>query len=367
MSRLAAACRELERAAASRERQLVGPGDLTLETDPLAVEAALTRGPGGTGTLVALFGVDSSVHALVFGRGRARLVPLGAQGPVRDQVRRTRADLDVLALGSTSPTMRPVVRSSLQTALALLDGSLLAPLDDLLEDGPLVLVPSGALATVPWALLPRLRGRPLTVARSAAEWLRGRTWREVAGDESPSRATVLATGPRVARAEEEVQACAYLWPGATVLPLCEPQQLLEAAAGARLVHVAAHGAHDADNPLFSSLELSGGLVFGHDLTRMHPPPVHVVLSACDLGLATVRPGGEPLGMTAALLHTGTGSVVAGVARVADDAACEVAVSYHRRLSAGDQPSYALAGALAETGTDGSGERLAPLSCFGAGW
>jgi CHAT domain-containing protein len=152
-----------------------------------------------------------------------------------------------------------------------------------------------------------------------------------------------------------------------VLPLCEPQDLLEAAAGARLVHVAAHGVHDPENPLFSSLELRDGLVFGHDLTRMHPPPDHVILSACDLGLATVRPGGESLGMTAALLHTGTGSVVAGVARVADDSACDVAVAYHRRLSAGERPSYALAGALGDAGADGSADLLAPMTCFGGGW
>jgi hypothetical protein len=367
LSRMRAACRSLERAAASRERHLVGPGDQVPETDPVALEAALTRGPEQAGCLVALFGVDSGVYALVFGRSRARLVALGGRTPVLDQVRRTRADLDVLALAGTSITMRPVIRASLQAGLAQLDSWLLGPLDAVLDDGPLVLVPSGALATLPWGLLPRLRGRPVAVARSAAEWSRGRTWPGVATDEDAGRATVFATGPRVVRAEEEVRSCAGMWPGAAVLPLCEPQQLLDAAAGSRLVHVAAHGAHDADNPLFSSLELSGGLVFGHDLTRMHPPPVHVVLSACDLGLATVRPGGEPLGMTAALLHSGAGSVVAGVARVADEAACDVAVSYHQRLSAGEQPSYALAGALADTGTDGSGDRLAPLTCFGAGW
>ncbi len=371
LSRLQGACRDLERAAASRERQLVGPGDQVPETDPVLVEAALHRGPvdgESAGTLVALFGVESALHALVLGGGRPRLVPLGPQGPVLDQVRRTRADLDVLALTSTSPTMRPVVRASLRTALAHLDAALLEPLDRLLGDGPLVLVPGGALSPLPWTLLPRLRGRPLAVARSAGEWSRGRTWPTTGSrDEPAAGATVFATGPRVARAEEEVRSCAGQWAGAVVLTECSPQQLLDAAAGARLVHVAAHGAHDADNPLFSSLELAGGLVFGHDLTRMHPPPVHVVLSACDLGLATVRPGGEPLGMTAALLHSGTGSVVAGVARVADDVACEVAGSYHRRLGAGEQPSYALAGALSDTGTDGTGERLAPLTCFGAGW
>ncbi len=133
------------------------------------------------------------------------------------------------------------------------------------------------------------------------------------------------------------------------------------------MHIAAHGTHDPENPLFSSLELTDGLLFGHDLTRVRPAPRHVVLSACDLGLATARAGSESLGMTAALLHGGTTSVVSGVARVADDIACDVAVAYHRRLSAGERPSYALASALADTGADGSGESPAPLTCFGSGW
>ena len=36
-------------------------------------------------------------------------------------------------------------------------------------------------------------------------------------------------------------------------------------------------------------------------------------------------------------------------------------------AAGKTRTDALAGALTETGADGSGEHLAPLSCFGAGW
>ena len=126
---------------------------------------------------------------------------------------------------------------------------------------------------------PSLRGRPVTVARSAGEWLRGREWSAPATAAGPApaphpvpRRAVFATGPRVDRAEEEVRSSAAHWPDAEVLPLARPQELLAAADGAALVHVAAHGVHDADNPLFSSLELTDGLVFGHDLTRVHAAP-----------------------------------------------------------------------------------------------
>ena len=53
------------------------------------------------------------------------------------------------------------------------------------------------------------------------------------------------------------------------------------------------------------------------------PAPCVVLSACEAGLATVRPGDEGLGLTSVLLHLGSRSVLAGVARVRDDVAARV--------------------------------------------
>jgi tetratricopeptide (TPR) repeat protein len=363
-------CRDLERAAAARERQIAGAGTITAPVTLSGVRTALDAGPDD-GALVTIFDVDDRLHALVVTSARADLASLGDLPPVSALVRRTRADLDVLALAGTAPRMREIVEASLRRSLALLDEDLLGPISSLLGDGPLALVPTGVLATLPWTLLPRLRGRPVSVARGPGEWLRGRAWPSPSGAAQASRSAqtrnVFVTGPRVERAEEEIRGCAAAWPDAEVLPLARPADLLDAASGADLLHVAAHGTHDAENPLFSSLELTEGLVFGHDLTRLAAAPRHVVLSACDLGLATARPGAESLGMTAALLHGGTRTVVAGVARVGDDVACEVAVAYHAQLSAGQPPSYALASALAETGADGSGDEFAPLTCFGSGW
>jgi tetratricopeptide (TPR) repeat protein len=364
-------CRRLERSAAARERALVGSGDVMAEAGAQAVRAALSGGAPDPAAetrrrdaaLLCVFDVDGDMHALVMTASGGELVRLGRLEPVEAQIRRVRADLDVLALASTPALMRGVVRTSLVDGLSALDRMVWAPVAQLAGGGPLSVVPTGQLTTLPWSLLPGLRGRPVTVARSPGEWLRGRE----ALTTGRWRRAVFATGPRVERATEEVSAAASVWPDADVLTLAEPTALVAAAASADFVHVAAHGTHDSENPLFSSLELAGGLVFGHDLIRVRPAPRHVVLSACDLGLATSRSGSESLGMTAALLHGGTGSVVAGVARVADDVACDVAVAYHKLLSSGERPSYALAGALAATGADGSGDTLAPLTCFGSGW
>jgi hypothetical protein len=286
-------------------------------------------------------------------------VPLGAAAPVVSALRRVSADLDTLAVRGHPARMRELVTRSLTQGLATLDDLLWSPLRTAVADGPVALVPAGALVAVPWTTLPGLRGRPVTVARSATSWCRATPAAPLEGADRP---VVVAAGPDLDRAAEEVAAVASLWPGASTLEgdAARGASVVAAAAGASVVHVAAHGHHEPANPLFSALRLADGPLFGYDLTSLASPPAHVVLSACDLGRAVPRPGDEVLGMTAALLHTGTSAVVASVTRVNDDVACEVVVDYHRRLRGGLAPSVALAGALA-------GRDDAPFLCFGAGW
>jgi hypothetical protein len=62
-----------------------------------------------------------------------------------------------------------------------------------------------------------------------------------------------------------------------------------------------------------------------------------------------------------LLHLGSHSVLAGVARVRDDVAARVMGRVHAAMSAGTDSALSLAGALAEE------EQPAPFVAFGATW
>jgi CHAT domain-containing protein len=160
-----------------------------------------------------------------------------------------------------------------------------------------------------------------------------------------------------------VTGVAQQWPGCETLTggAATGETFLSAINGAQLVHVAAHGRHERESPLFSSISLVDGPVVGYDLDRIARPPQQVVLSACELGQATVRPGDEALGLTRALLHSGTSTIISGVAKVSDEGAAELMVDYHRRLAAGSAPAYALADALQ------AAPEPMPFACFGAGW
>jgi CHAT domain-containing protein len=170
---------------------------------------------------------------------------------------------------------------------------------------------------------------------------------------------VVVAGPGLARAAEEADGVARTWGAMRVEGAAATGAAFAAAmTDARIAHVAAHGVHQTENPLFSSVRLADGPLFAHELDRTASTPDHVVLSACELGLATVRPGDEALGLTSVLLHRGTRAVVAGVARVGDDVAAEAMADYHRRLHTQRDPAESLAGTL-------ESQRFVPFVCFGA--
>ena len=128
-----------------------------------------------------------------------------------------------------------------------------------------------------------------------------------------------------------------------------------------LLHIAAHGRHAVDNPMFSGLELADGTLFGYDIDLMPDVPRTVVLSACEVGRSSVRWGEEAIGMTRIWLHAGTRCVIAAPVIVADDVACELLGAMHEALAAGEAPAEALAAASARTGI------VAPFQSHGAGF
>lgn len=306
--------------------------------------------------LLTLFGIDDDIHGIVLTRRGCWMQRLTTMAEAERLCRRITADLDVLALSHVPEPLRASARNSLARDLRILDQLLLTPLN--LPDVPIVVVPPGRLAALPWADLPSLKGQPLTIAPSAAAWLEAH-----ARFRTRSGPVVAVAGPGLGRADQEVTGVAQHWPACETLTGADVtgEAFLSAIDGAQLVHVAAHGRHERESPLFSSISLIDGPVVGYDLDRIAQPPQQVVLSACELGQATVRPGDEALGLTRALLHSGTSTIISGVAKVSDEGTADLMVDYHRRLAAGAAPAYALADALQ------AAPNPIPFACFGAGW
>ncbi|MCR2763169.1 CHAT domain-containing protein [Microbacterium sp. zg.B48] len=294
---------------------------------------------------------------LVASRARVRFVALDWPG-VRSALSGLRADLDVSATVTAGP-MAAVVRAGLEARLSSLSALLVDPVVSMPRgDSRIVLTAPGVLAGVPWMMLPGLRSRVLTIAPSASRWVRDRS----RGWHVPSSAG-FAAGPRVARGEEEVTAAASAWSDPRLLrgERAVVAEVVDLASRVDVLHIAAHGRHTADNPLFSGLELADGTLFGYDIDLVPELPATVVLSACEVGRSSVLWGEEAIGMTRVWLHAGTRCVIAAPVIVADDVACELLGAMHEGLAAGEPPSAALAAASERTGI------IAPFQAHGSGF
>ena len=347
--------RDLERRIAARGWALSGTGDVAAAADPDDVRAALRDDT----ELVTYVQSGGRLLAVVLSGSRLTLHDLAPAAAVLEQVRRVRADLDGLSHRALPDALRVAVAASLQRSLAELDAALIVPIQR--SHDRLVVSTTGTLAHLPWGMLPALRAVPVVVTPSATSWLGATRTRG-----GRRRGVVAIAGPAVPSAARELRSVARVWPSAQLHQGGDAgrRSFVGALRSAAVLHVAAHGRHQTENPLFSSVRLADGVLFAHELDQTRKSPEHVVLSACELGLATVRPGDEGLGLTSVLLRLGTRSVVAGVARVGDEIAARTMAAYHRRLARGSDTASALAEALTESTRPGD---LAPFVCFGATW
>lgn len=259
-----------------------------------------------------------------------------------------RADIgsvvDVVALGRqlafalrrltqshSSREARALAMEAARDDLHRLAAVLVGPLAPVVAQGDEVIVaPPGELIGIPWGSLEPIADRPVRVVPSAISW-----W--LSSRRGPvSDRRVLVAGPDLAAAEDEVQLIADRYEAATTIvgEQSVTETVRRQAAGAAMVHIAAHGRLRTDNPTFSSIHLNDGPLTVHDLETVEPPAHHWILAACDLGRPGPLAGPALEGVLAALLAGGAGAVVAATASVPDLDTRELMVELHGCLAAG---------------------------------
>ncbi|MEV7013081.1 CHAT domain-containing protein [Streptosporangium sp. NPDC051022] len=279
----------------------------------------------GDGRLVEIVAVDGTLHVLLCGRGRVRRFTAGRFADAALEADHARAGLRRVAYrrpGDWLPLLEVTGRR--------MEEALLGPAVRHLGDGPVVVVPPGRLHGVPWALLPSLRERVLSVSPSATAWLRARRLRP------PAEHVVLVRGPGLATGGAEVPKLAARYGTATVLRdgTATAADVLAAIDGSGLTHIAAHGTFRADSPMFSSLRMDDGPLTVHDFERLDKAPYRMVLSSCDSGRLQPVGADELLGLATALLPLGTAGIVASGLPVDDEAVIPLMLSLHDGLRRG---------------------------------
>lgn len=242
----------------------------------------------------------------------------------------TSAAAESLRVSSTLDAKTGCTTAS-QRAARELDAMLFA--SPVIRDREVVVLPSVELSSVPWSALPSLAGRPVSVAPSAAAWLRA----ELAPERTGPSAWVACPG--LTHAAGEVAALQSRHGGTLVTGEDSTvANVLTVMAGAGLVHIAAHGRHHGAAPQYSALALADGPLHAYDIERLPEPPRRLVLSSCESGKADV------LGLVAVLLGLGVSTVIASTLPVPDDLAVPLMTALHEHLAMGAGPAKALADA-----------------------
>jgi tetratricopeptide (TPR) repeat protein len=347
----------LERAVRSRALRTLGtgPGD-GWRTNAGGLDRSGLLDELHGDRLLELVDIDGELHVLVCGDGRVRRFAAGTSEEAARVLRSARFSLSRVALGS-SASYPTEARARLVRLGDMLERVLLGEAGDHLGDGNVIVVPPGRLHAVPWGLMPRLRTRAVSVAPSAASWLRVR--RAVAGDVRDAAAgpVVLVRGPGLASRGAEVPQLAADYTVGDLEPVvlgdgsATVAQVMNAIDGARLVHIAAHGTFRADSPLFSALQLDDGPLTVYDLERLRRGPRLLVLSSCDSGVVAPAGADEVLGLASSLIPLGTAGIVASVVPVNDPAVVPLMIELHRQLRGGASLAQALCDARRASGSD----------------
>jgi tetratricopeptide (TPR) repeat protein len=333
----------LERAVRARELRTLGNGSNTPPPGSRRFNVPALLGELGDDRLLEVVSVEGRLHVLVCGSGKVRHF---VAGPTEQAARNVRFARFILKRTASRPavTSAAEVQDRLATMGEMLEDVLFGQAREHLGAGKVIVVPSAQLHDAPWGLLPSLRDRAVSVAPSAAAWLRGR--RAARGPGDATGRVVLIRGPGLMSQGAEVPQLAAGYSGdaepvvlgdgtATVA------RVLAAIDGARLVHIAAHGTFRADSPLFSSLQLDDGPLTVYDLERLRLGPRHLVLSSCDSGVVAPAGAGEVLGLASSLIPLGTAGIVASIVPVNDLAVVPLMVALHRELRRGASLAEAL--------------------------
>ncbi len=327
--------RRLEGDIRAATRRLRGPGrpaDRPFDASRLLRELGRTR-------LVEIVAADGRLYALVCGDGHIERFAAGSLAEAGAEVEHARFGLRRMAYPGASSSTTELLRSSGRNLQRLLLGDAAAAGSARLGDGPVVVVPPASLHGVPWAILPILADRPVSVAPSAKAWLRARS-----APVPPAGAVVLVRGPGLGSGGAEVPVLAERYGDAIVLEhgKATAANVLEALDGCSLAHVAAHGTFRADSPFFSSLRVDDGPLTVHDFELLRQAPYRLVLPSCESGRLAPAGADELLGLATALLPLGTAGIVAGVVAVNDEATVPLMIALHDELRTGRSLAEALA-------------------------
>ena len=250
-------------------------------------------------------------------------------------------DQDVMTLRKS--LARPASDAYASRSQILYD-KLITPVAGMIGTGILTIIPHGALHYVPFGVL-SADGSYLIDRCSIRVLPSASVLKFLKQSKTPGNALILGNpdlgNPKYTLkfAQEEAVSVAKILPQATVClgSKATATVVKSVGGGYDLIHCAAHGIFDADNPLHSALLLapdnhSNGVLSAGDFYNLSLSADLVTLSACETALGRVSNGDDVMGFTRGLLYAGTGSIVSSLWQVDDQATRDLMIRFYTELS-----------------------------------
>lgn len=257
--------------------------------------------------------------------------------------------------------------------LALLSEQWLTPVREVVNDSrQVIVVPHRSLIQLPWHLLP-WDGDLLGAERVVSMLPSAQLLPAVAPRRTPDldRGSLAVGNPSFAAerglpvlpgTETEARAVSRTLPGSRLLlgDRATRAEVLDAARGVCVLHLATHGLLDARWPSLSALALAGSDQLSiADLMQAAVGADVVVLSACRTGQTATTVGGDLIGLTRAALVAGVAHLVVSLWPLDDEAGCLLVADLAGRLARGEPVAQAVhAARLRIRALDGLGRHQA---------
>jgi len=257
-----------------------------------------------------------------------------------------RFQIDTLRFGA--PSIRRHLQSlteKIKSHLSVLHKQLIAPLEPVLQQRRLVIVPHGSLHYLPFHALHDgdkhlIERCEVSYAPSAA------TFQHCLqrGKDRLDRALLMGVSDeRTPGIRDEIRSLTHVFEVATALvdDAATAEALRHNSSGVDVVHLACHGQFRSDNPLFSALRLADGWFTVRDAYVLNLDNALVTLSACETGANVVAPGDELIGLARGFFSAGARSVLLSLWMVDDETTNQMMVDFYQGVKAGRSLSASL--------------------------
>jgi CHAT domain-containing protein len=346
----------LQREAQKREkqiadvlRQIESTGENSAAKSESFDFAKLQKQIGGDKALIEFVSFDNCLSAFVVTNKKIHFVKnLAGETKIFAFLEGLRFQFGALRYGAKSlGKFIDELKKRADFYLAKLYACLVKPLEELLGNRDLAIVPVGVLHYVPFHAL--LRGRDekyLIETRKITYEPSATVWQFL--EKKPSRKikNALLIGfadEKIPLVNREIETLKKIFPKAKTFSgkAATFEAYTKNAPQFEVLHLACHGQFRPENPLFSSLHLADGWITVRDICAQRLNAGLVTLSACETGLNEIFAGDEILGLARGFLTAGALSLVLSLWTVNDEATTALMREFYTQLRAGKETSKAL--------------------------